>query len=289
MVLVIPLFVLVDWVVKAQKTIGLKPKITNHKPRTNELRTKINSDHPTLLQFCNLAILLIAVLSSISFAQFKLPEYEKYTLPNGLTLYLMEQHEVPLIYVNAIFPAGAVWDGVQNGLAALTADALLFGSKNYSKDQIEQSFDFLGASISANAGTEAAKVSMSFKKDDFEKLFPIFADIIKNPSFPQLEVEKRKQRWVAELQQDRESPRKVIRNYFNKFIFGDMPYGNPIDGTQKSMEKITPDDLHGFFNLHYPLSVACIAIVGDFNTKEMKEKGAPLDQLRELRRTQAET
>ena len=217
-------------------------------------------------------VILITFLSSLSFAQFQMPEYEKYTLPNGLTLYLMEQHEVPLVYVNAVFPAGVVWDGEQNGLAALTADALLFGSKDYTKDQIEQSFDFLGASISTNAGTEAAKVSISFKKDDFEKLFRIFADVIKNPSFPQVEVEKRKQRWIAELDQDRESPRRVIRNYFNKFLFGDMPYGNPIDGTKKSIEKIYSDELRGFFNLHYPLSLACIAIVGDFNTEDMKVK-----------------
>ena len=212
------------------------------------------------------------LLYSSGFGQFQLPEYEKYTLPNGLTLYLMEQHEVPLVYVNAIFPGGAVWDGKQNGLAALTAEALLFGSKNYTKDQIEQNFDFLGASISANAGTEAAEVSISFKKDDFEKLFPIFADVIKNPSFPQVEVEKRKQRWIAELEQDRESPRRVIRNYFNKFVFGDMPYGNPVEGTKKSIGGITSDELRGFFNLHYPLSLGCIAVVGDFNTEEMKAK-----------------
>ncbi|MCW8803326.1 MAG: insulinase family protein [Ignavibacteriaceae bacterium] len=217
-------------------------------------------------------IILLVFFSSIAFAQFQLPKYEKYTLPNRLTLYLMEQHEVPLVYVNAIFPGGAVWDGEQNGLAALTADALLFGSKNYTKDQIEQNFDFLGASISANAGTEAAEVSISFKKDDFEKLFPIFADVIKNPSFPQVEVEKRKQRWVAELEQDRESPRRVIRSYFNKFVFGNMPYGNSVDGTKKSIEGITTDELRGFFNLHYPLSLACIAIVGDFSNDEMKVK-----------------
>ncbi len=218
-------------------------------------------------------ILLINVLFiSVSFAQFKLPEYEKYTLPNGLTVYLMEQHEVPLVYVNTIFPAGAVWDGEQNGLAALTAEALLFGSKDYTKDLIEQTFDFLGASISAGAGTEAAQVSISFKKDDFEKLFPIFADVIKNPTFPKVEVEKRKQRWIAELGQDRESPRRVIRNYFNKFIFGETPYGNSVDGTKKSIEGITTDELRGFFNLHYAMSNACIAIVGDFGSADMKAK-----------------
>jgi predicted Zn-dependent peptidase len=184
----------------------------------------------------------------------------------------MEQHEVPLIYVNVIFPAGAVWDGDRSGLAALTAEALLFGSRNYTKDQIEQTFDFLGASINSSAGTETAEISISFKKNDFEELFPILADVIKNPSFPQVEFEKRKQRWVAELEQDRESPRRVIRNYFNKFIFGNKPYGNPINGTKTSVSELTTEELRNFFNLHYSLPLSCIAIVGDFSTDELKKK-----------------
>jgi len=224
------------------------------------------------MQSCKHAIMMVVVLSSLSFAQFQLPEYEKYTLANGMTLYLMEQHEVPLIYVNSIFPAGAVWDGYQNGLAALTAEALLFGSKNYTKDQIEQTFDFLGADISSGAGKEDAQVSLSFHKKDFDKLFPVFVDIIKNPTFPQVEVDKRKQRWVAELEQDKESPRRVIGNYYNKLIYGDNPYGNPVNGTKKSISEITNDDLRAFFNFHYPLSLGCIAIVGDFNSDEMKAK-----------------
>lgn len=228
---------------------------------------KNSINHPSIH-----SLILSLVFASLSFAQFQLPEYEKYTLPNGLTVYLMEQHEVPLVYVNAIFPAGAVWDGEQNGLAALTAEALLFGSRNYSKDQIEETFDFLGASISSSAGKEAADVSISFGKEYFDQLFPIFVDVIKNPSFPKTEVDKRIQRWVAELEQDRESPRAVIGNYYQKFIYGENPYGNPVDGTKESVSALTPDDLRSFFNLHYPLSLSCIAIVGDFSTEEMKSK-----------------
>lgn len=219
-----------------------------------------------------LVFILILVLCSISSAQFQLPEYEKYTLPNGLTLILMEQHEVPLVYINAIFPAGAVWDGNENGLAAMTADALLFGSKSFTKDQIEQTFDFLGASISSGAGLESAKLTASFNKKDFDQLFPIFADILKNPSFPQVEIDKRKQRWIAELYQDRESPRRVIGNYFNKMLYGKIPYGNPVDGTKKSIKALTNDDIRAFFNFHYPLSLGYIAVVGDFSTEEMKAK-----------------
>jgi predicted Zn-dependent peptidase len=216
--------------------------------------------------------LLIVIIISSSYAQFQLPDYEKYTLPNGLTLYLMEQHEVPLIYVNSIFPAGAVWDGNQSGLAALTAEALLFGSTNYTKDDIEQTFDFLGADISTGAGMEAAEVSLSFKKNDFDELFLIFVDVIKNPSFPQFEFEKRKQRWVAELDQDKESPRRVIRKYFNKLIFGSKPYGNPINGTKTSVSELTTEELRSFFNLHYSLPLSCIVVVGDFSTDELKKK-----------------
>lgn len=223
-----------------------------------------------LIYICTVGLSLFVIVPV--FGQFQLPEYEKHTLPNGLTLYLMEQHEVPLLYVNAIFPAGAVWDGPQSGLAALTAEALLFGSLNYTKNQIEQTFDFLGADISSGAGTEAAEISLSFKRDDFDQLFPILVDIIKNPSFPRDEVEKRKQRWLAELDQDRESPRRVIRNYFNKFIFGSKPYGNPIKGTKATVSELTPEDLRSFFNLHYSLPLSCVAVVGDFSAEEMKKK-----------------
>ena len=140
--------------------------------------------HSIILSFIRTIILGI-VLSSSLFAQFQLPKYEHYILENGVTLYLMEQHEVPLIYISAVFPAGAIGDENKSGLAAFTADALLFGTKNYTKKQIEETFDFLGASISSQAGKETAEITISFKKSDLEKVLPIFVDVITNPTFPQ--------------------------------------------------------------------------------------------------------
>ena len=217
-------------------------------------------------------IILIVVLSSMTFAQFKLPAYEKHTLQNGLTLYLMEQHEVPLIYVSAIFPAGAIWDKEQSGLAAFTADALLFGTKNYTKQQIEETFDFLGATISSRADQETAEVTMSFKTDDIDKVLPIFIEVITNPTFPQEEFDKRKKRWLAELEQAKESPRMVIGSYFNKFLFDKNVYGNPVSGSISSIKNLTREDLNGFFGMHYMHTFTGIAVVGDFPTEEMKSK-----------------
>jgi predicted Zn-dependent peptidase len=216
--------------------------------------------------------MLVLVLGSASFAQFQLPEYKHYILENGLTLYLMEQHEVPLVYISAVFPAGAIWDKNKNGLAAFTADALLFGTKNYTKKQIEETFDFLGASISSQAGKEAAEITISFKKSDLEIVLPIFVDVITNPTFPQDEFEKRKKRWLNELVQAKESPRRVIGKYFEKFIFGSNVYGNPVSGSESSIKELTRDDLRGFFGMYYRISKLGIAVVGDISTDELKNK-----------------
>jgi len=217
-------------------------------------------------------IILVLVLCSAAFAQFKLPEYKTEILENGLTLYLMEQHEVPLIYISAVFPAGAVWDENKSGLAAFTADALLFGSKNYTKQQIEETFDFLGADISSSAGLEASEVGISFKISDIDKVLPIFIDVISNPTFPETEIDKRKQRWISELEQAKESPRRVIGSYYNKFLFDNNAYGNPVNGTKSTIQSFSREDLRGFFGMHYLHSFTGIAIVGDFKTNEMRER-----------------
>ena len=80
------------------------------------------------------AIVLSLLFVSNSSAQFKLPKYEVVTLDNGLTIYLMEKKDVPIISFSAVFDAGAIKDGAQNGLASFTAEALKFGTKNYTKN-----------------------------------------------------------------------------------------------------------------------------------------------------------
>ena len=224
-------------------------------------------------------IALVMLFPAITLAgNFKLPAYEKVKLDNDLTVYLMEQHEVPLIYVSALIPCGAIYDGSKNGLAFLTSESLLFGTKNFTKKQIEETFEFYGASISTSASTEFIKVNASFAKQDQEKLLPIFQDIILNPTFPDDEVDKRKQRLLVELDQAKESPRQVIRAYFNRFLFADNEFGNPVQGSKNTVSEISSDDLNNYYSSFFNPANSAIAIVGDFNTTEMKKKISELFQ-----------
>jgi len=216
-------------------------------------------------------VALLLTNSIVAQEDFKLPEYTKIQLKNGLTIYLMERHEVPLIQFTAVFPAGAVNDTKEkSGLAAVTADALVLGSKNYTKSQIEENTEFLGANISSGAGKESAYLVSSFMKKDQKVVMDILKDVLLNPTFPSDEVEKMVSRKIAEMDQMKESPRSVLSNYYNKFVFGEHPYGNPEEGTKASLQQIQNKDLINFYKEQYNPSKSAIAIVGDFNTKAMK-------------------
>lgn len=221
-----------------------------------------------------LAVLVIATSSYKTFAQaaFKLPAYQKFTLKNGLTVYLMEQHEVPTISVAAILPAGAIYDGDKNGLASFTADGLQYGTKSFTKSQIEEQLDFLGASLSTFANKESAGLSSKFSKTDQDKVFPIIKEVLLFPVFNPEEFAKEKARGLQQLERAKESPRNVIANYWDKFIYGDHPYANPTSGKVSTISKIETADLKSFYTKNYRPNGAAIAITGDFNSALMKAK-----------------
>jgi predicted Zn-dependent peptidase len=205
-------------------------------------------------------------------AAFKMPAYQKFTLPNGLTVYLMEQHEVPTISFSAVLPAGAIYDGSQSGLASLTADALKLGTKSYSKSQIEQELEFVGASLNTRAGKESATVSSKFAAKDQDKVLAILNEVITKPTFNTDELSKLQQRTLVELDQARQSPRSVIGSYWDKFVYGNHVYGNPLGGTKTTLGKLSQAELKAFHASNYHANGSAIAVVGDFSSADMKAK-----------------
>ncbi|HMN24549.1 MAG TPA: pitrilysin family protein [Ignavibacteriaceae bacterium] len=239
------------------------------------MKKKFNSKSVMLNLFQHLSaiiVFLLLFLSANTTAQFKLPKYEVVALDNGLTIYLMEKKDVPIISFSAVFNAGAIRDGEANGLASFTAEALKFGTTNYNKSQIDSIFNFYGSSLNTYARLDYSGLSTQFMKNDLEKLLPVIREVITSPTFPDEEIVKRKQRWIAELDQAKESPRQVIGAYYNKFLFGDSPYGNPVDGIKKTIEQISQSEIKDFYLKNIRSENCAIAVVGDFDSGEMKSE-----------------
>jgi zinc protease len=215
-----------------------------------------------------IALLLLAISG---FAQgYKLPKYEKFKLPNGLTIYLAEQKEVPVISVSAIMPAGAIYDGAKTGLASLTATALKHGTKNFTRSKFDEELDFLGAYINTYASKESAGLSAKFAAKDKVKVLGMIKEVLLEPAFNTTEFEKEKKRILQQLDQQKESPRSILPAYYDKFMYGNHVYGNVIQGKKSTVSALTVNDVNNFYNENYLPEGSAIAVVGDFNTAEMK-------------------
>ncbi|MGB4400741.1 MAG: pitrilysin family protein [Daejeonella sp.] len=226
----------------------------------------------SIFSVLTLIIFSLTVSAQTKQAPFKVPAYEKFTLANGLTVYLMEQHEVPVISVTAILPAGAIYDGTTSGLASLTASGLQYGTKSFSKSKIEEELDFIGASLNTYASKESAGLSAKFASKDADKVLPILKEVLIDPVFDKDEFEKERKRVLTGLDQAKQSPRNVISSYWDKFIFGDHVYGNSLTGSPATVSKFNVDDLKKFYSANYSPKGAAIAVAGDFNSKDMRTR-----------------
>ncbi|GLP97834.1 M16 family metallopeptidase [Paraferrimonas sedimenticola] len=221
----------------------------------------------TLAGCANTSLPKLNVLESTE-SQFQLPAYEQHTLDNGLTVYLMPDAEVPLINVRAVVRAGAVNDTTA-GLAAMTADGLSFGAGDRTKLEIEQATDFVGAQISTGASLEGSYVASSFLKQNRDLMLPIISDMLMDPRFDQGEFDKAKTRGLAALQQAKESPRAVINQYLMSASYPGHPYGNPVNGEQKSLGDMSVSQLRAFHQSYYQPQNTAIVVTGDFEPRGM--------------------
>ncbi len=221
-------------------------------------------------QTLSIFLLLVLANNQVKAQGYQLPQYEKFTLQNGLTVYLVEQKEVPVISVSLIMPAGAIYDGAKSGLASLTATALKHGTKNFTKAKLEEELDFVGAYINTYASKESAGLSAKFASKDKTKMLALVKEVLLQPSFDAIEFEKEKKRLLANLEQQKESPRSIMPAYYDKFMYGSHVYGNIIQGKKSTVTALTLADVKAFYKQNYLPEGSAIALAGDFNSNEMK-------------------
>jgi len=201
----------------------------------------------------------------------RLPAYVKRTLPNGLTLLLMEQHEVPLVSLSIVVRAGGVADpSGKEGTASLTADLLRKGAGARSATQIAEELDFVGGELETMTDVDSTTISAEFLKKDIATGIDLLADVLMRPTFPADEVANMLALRRDEVKAVKDSAQDVIGLYFNAFLFGTHPYGRPVDGDERSLSGIGRNDLAAFYAAHYVPGNTIVAIVGDFPAADME-------------------
>jgi zinc protease len=202
-----------------------------------------------------------------------LPEPRIFTLANGLKVYLVESHELPVLSASLVTLGGSEGDLPKKpGVAGFTAAMLTEGTTNRTAPQIADDTDQIGASLSKNAGNDNAYVRISALSNVADHALDLLADVSLNPAFSDKEIDRiRKQRLTA-LVQMKDEPVQVAFTVADRAIYGaDSPYGYRSIGTEASIKATTRADLAGFWQERYVPSNSALIFAGDLTEKQARD------------------
>jgi len=201
----------------------------------------------------------------------QLPRPTETKLSNGLTLLLLEQHKLPTVSLALWIKTGALADPKDTpGLAKFTADMLHEGTSHRTSAQLAAEVDEIGGTLNANAafGSNISTLSASTLVENTSRLLDLIGDVLLNPTFPADELEKYRQRQLANLEQQRSQPPFLSREKFRQVLYRDFP-ASVVSATSDSLKMATPELLRKFHDEHYVPNNAILGVVGDFKTADM--------------------
>ena len=205
--------------------------------------------------------------------QAKLPTPKKLTLPNGLTLYVVESHRFPLVSANLVLRSGGATDPPDlPGLAGYTAAMLDEGTTKRDALALADQTHALGASLVTGSQADGSSAGIRSLKQNAAAAIDILSDVTLHPSFPDQEIERVRNDRLTTLMQQRDQPWPTGIRVMNACLFGPThPYGHTQIGTQASIEKMKREDLVKFYGATYSPKDAALILVGDLTEAEAKK------------------
>jgi zinc protease len=191
-------------------------------------------------------------------------------LNNGLVLLTSEQRALPMVSIELLIDAGSRHDGAKReGLANLTAKLLRDGTKQRTALQISEMLDFLGAGLETGCGEDVASISVTILKKDLSTGLELLANILTSSTFPQGEIDRRKQEIIASIRAREEDPGAVAQRTFAAALFPASPYGRLVEGSEASVKALQQASLKEFFARYYRPNRSIMAVVGDVSEQEI--------------------
>lgn len=199
----------------------------------------------------------------------RLPDVARDTLSNGLHLVVVENHEQPVVSVRLYVPAGEVADpDGKTGVANLTARVLDKGTGTRTAEEIASTVEGVGASLSVGASDDYGYVSASSLTRHLPTVMEVFADVVRNPTFPEDEFQNEKRRMLSGLEVQLSQPGTLASRQFRSQVYGAHPYGE--EPLPESVERITRSDLESFHAERYTPRGALLVVAGDIGPDQAR-------------------
>jgi zinc protease len=201
------------------------------------------------------------------------PEIQRAELSNGLGVVLAERHAVPVVNISLQFDAGYAADSFgKPGTANFTLSMMDEGTRKRSALEISLEAERLGANIAVNSNLDMSILSLSALQAKLEPSLELFADIVRNPSFEQSEIDRLRPRLLAQIKQEKSQPVQLALRNLPPLLYGkDHAYGIPLtgSGTEESVSSLTREDMQSFHQTWIRPSNGTLFVVGATSMEEI--------------------
>jgi zinc protease len=208
------------------------------------------------------------------------PEVWSHTYANGLRVYGIEQHELPLVQFQLTLRGGQLLDDIANvGVANLMSDIMMEGTRTKTPLELEEAIDELGARISMFTTDETIVIQANGLKAKAADIYAIVEELLLEPRWDETEFARIKDETIETINRRAVNPGSVASNVWGKLVYGaDHILGYPTIGSAATVQSIDLDDLRGYYERNFSPSVSHIAIAGDITQEEAVALFAPLEE-----------
>lgn len=205
--------------------------------------------------------------------RYHFPEFHQEVLPSGIRLVTAPVTKLPIATVLVIIDAGSVNDPPgKEGVAALTAGALLEGGEEMDGAAIAERFEQLGTSVESGADWDSAFIKITTLSDRLEAATTLLGETISSPAFPEREVERLRAERLAEILQLETEPRGLADEKFSEFLYApDSRYSRPEDGSSESVGGLSRADVEDFYAARYRAGATTVVIAGDISPDRSRD------------------
>jgi zinc protease len=204
--------------------------------------------------------------------QVTLPVPSTFKLNNGLTVMVVEQHNLPIFSARLITLSGSGNNPVEKpGLAAFTATMLQEGTEKRTAPQIADDVDQIGANLSTYASADMSGISTRSLSKNADAAFELLSDVTLHPAFRAADMERiRKQRQTA-LLQEKSNPSALANKFLYLQLYGaGHPYGYTESGTEQATLATTREDMEKFYRAGYAPQNSALVIAGDVSMAQVR-------------------
>lgn len=203
--------------------------------------------------------------------EINLPDYSRYQLDNGMTVYLMEDHELPLVGGSAFIKTGSRFEPADHvGLAALTGEVMRTGgTQTHPAAELNQLLEQKAASVETSISDTAGSASFNALSEDVETVFGLFAEVIQEPVFAPEQLAVAKTQTQGSISRRNDDPSDIASREFQKLVYGEeSPYARTVE--YETLSNISREDLIEFHQKYIHPQEMILGIYGDFDSEQMR-------------------